>query len=171
MQRLRRFISALFFISLFSHFSYGQTDIYIQANSYFTDNSDLKNTQLGVEAGLALKKWDLAGVAHRSVVIDLDQISVTPKKRTFMGASIARRINLKLFGLRFPFLLGMSNVDFDDGGDTSDSYFTISPGAQICVGKYRTQVGLGYQYFYSANVDYDAFNSGSLSAFLRVKLF
>lgn len=160
----------IIFFAFISSSSFAQTNVYVQGNSYFSQNLDLEKIQLGAEAGIAFKKWDLAGVAHRNFIIDRDNTLVNPSKRTFLGLSVARKINLKLFGLRFPFLIGQSNVAFNDIPDT-DSWWTISPGAQICIGKFRTQLGVGYQYFYSANVDFDAYNSGRLSAFLRFKLF
>lgn len=159
-------IIALSFLSV--HSTYAQADFYVQGNSFIQNNDDIERIHLGAEVGLALKKWDLAGTGQRSFSLDAD--SQGDAYSTFLGAVVARRMNLLFVGLRFPLMVGMTSSNSYDVTAT-DSYLTISPGAQICIGKYRTSLGLGYQYFYSPDATYDYENSGTVSAFIRVKLF
>lgn len=172
MLRLVRFILVVLFLASFSVQMNAQMDIYIQANSFYSNNSELESIQLGAEAGLAFKKWDLAVLAQRGFTLDVNNTNITPSRNLFLGGAIARKLNLKLIGFRFPFLAGMSSVDFNDTS-AIESYLTLSPGAQICMGKYRTQIGVGYQYFWylDAPEDLVQLDSESLSAFIRIKLF
>lgn len=147
-----------------------QTDIYVQANAFYADNTDIELLQLGAEAGLSLKKWDIAGLVSRSLTLDIEGLTAQPSHSTFAGAVLARKVNLKIIGLRFPLIVGMNDVSIE-GTVGPDAEFTISPGAQLCIGKYRTQLGVGYQYFWTPDAAFDAYNSGSLSAFVRFNLF
>jgi len=171
MRAFERITLCLFILVSFSIQVNGQMDIYVQANGLYTNNSDYRYLQWGGEAGVALEKWDIGAVGLRSYRIGRNLIDlIDSSERTILGAVAARKLNLKLFSLRFPLMVGMT-------GKTSPrdilnvSELIISPGAQVCVGKYRTQVGLGYQYFYSPNAEFDSYNVLNYSAFLRFKLF
>jgi len=162
----------ILFASFFSLSAIAQMDLYVQGNAFYAVESDEEKITLGTEAGVSLKKWDIAGLGYRS--FSLERNSITPSHNVFLGGSVARRLDLKLFGFRFPFIAGMTSVNYDDASaSASESYLTLSPGAQICLGKYRTQIGIGYQYFWYPDADSDVLelDSQSLSAFIRLKLF
>lgn len=159
-----------FLIACIALSAVAQTDIYVQANGYYTDNADIELFQLGAEAGISFEKWDIAALVSRGFTLDIAGLSAQPSNNTLAGAVLARKVNLKIIGLRFPLIVGMNDVSLEGGVDPGGE-LTISPGAQLCIGKYRTQLGLGYQYFWTPDAEFDAYNSGSLSAFVRFKLF
>lgn len=167
MYQFQKFLYLHIFLAVFSLRGNAQIldEFFIQQDFFYTNKGDVNVLRLGSEAGVGYENWDYSGFISLGLFFDSTR-GIYDVGNYFLGGSVARKINLGLFGFRFPVLIGTTSSRIKD-----EWFFTVSPGVQAFVGEFGHKFGLGYQYLYAPNPDFDYFNAGSISAFYQVKIF